>query len=202
MALLLFVGMSACGEEKKRPHRRDDEPVEYTMEDYQGYWEYSDGNVLYVADYDWYLYSNVGELLLSGNVDCDEEGAYFSDINGESCTELHFNEAGDLLDFDQTLIRLAEFPFGNTEENGLNALLEGEWLHSDMEDTIVFDGEGSYTWVTEFGVVVGTYQFDGESLTLFNDEGGFSNARLNEYGQLIVEGNVGSYFYKAEDSVG
>ncbi len=89
-----------------------------------------------------------------------------------------------------------------TEEPGnelYNEVIEGEWLHSDDGSVLVLDGVENYTWTIGSEVVTGTYIFDGETLTLNTDEGGYSIGILDEEDHLIIEGDAGSYYYRSDE---
>ncbi len=170
--------------------------------DYLGFWKYSNGYILQISEYDeWNLYTADGMTMLTwGPVEYDEEAAYL--VNGDGSSGggvLRFDESGNLTDSGEALTYWGEFLFGGGPEGQLNnSYMEGEWLYSDQENILYFDGVDKYVWEFPEYTEEGTYSFDGEYVTFYTGEG-TGEARLDlESGQLFMTGDAGSYYYRNE----
>ncbi len=169
-----------------------------TPERYMGFWKYPDGTILEMKEEEWNLYSRDGLTLYQyGPVEYEDGHAFLMKPNGGSGGGvLGFDGNGRLMDGEQELSWHGKFLFENTN---LNFFIEGEWLYSEQENILWFDGESRFVWEFADHGEEGTYEFDGENLYLYYDDEGYTYAIMNEEGCIIVEGDAGSYYYRNDD---
>ncbi len=182
----------------------------------KGVWENPDGDSSLFINADgqaWYIYN--GNVIFRGYAKIDtlsendnEELIQYKLFNDEDelmCYLYHDikksrifeeDEDGEVLD---TYYYEGEFQEPPTADNGndVAAFIVGEWLHSDTEETITFTADGQYSWETENSALDGIYILDGNAITLHTVDG-YATGRVDEAeGRLYIEGDAGSYFYKA-----
>ncbi len=80
------------------------------------------------------------------------------------------------------------------EEDG-NSFLVGDWIYSEDGVVLSFDAQGNFIWITPDGIDEGTYFFDGEIVTFFQDGSPVAQGYLDSDDDLHVDEESG-YYYK------
>ena len=67
-----------------------------------------------------------------------------------------------------------------------NEVLEGDWLHSDGEKKLSFNGEDRYWYEYSDEIVGGLYKFDGVTLYLLDPQAEYYAGYLDSNGNLVI----------------
>ncbi len=166
---------------------------------YQGYWMYDSGYLLLIEEDQWFYYANDGELLTWGPVEYDEECAYLINNDGSSGGGRVTYENGTLRDSGEVLTWCEGFPYGNSENPQRNGDMEGEWLYSQQDFLLIFDGIDRFVFDFLEGVKEGNYMYDGEMLFLYFDDESFRQGWLDANGCLFFEDEDTGYYYRYDE---
>ncbi len=154
----------------------DEFPYRHTRADYQGFWQNSNGQVLYIHEDYWFAYDTDCLLIQAGSMDYRADVAYLMNADGSSGGgQLWFNDEGILTEMGDPLTRLDSFhaqeDYQGYWQNGAGDIIQiygAEWYLYGSDGSLIQSGPVDYK--PEAAYLMNADGSSGGGQLWFNDE--------------------------------